>query len=315
MFDFITIDFETANEKRNSACSIGIAAVKGLKVVETYHSLIRPEPCEFRDINTHIHGITAEMVENEKTLAELLPEISHYFTPNIPVVAHNAEFDISVFKESCTAKLPGFFYADSMDIVKPYISGSRKLEKCAAELGVCVECHHDAADDARVCAEICIEALQRAGCCGVWECIAKQGLSFKSVNVALQKKETKSKNETAPKKHSYSKVKPFDISQTVDAVDEGNPLFGKVIVFTGDMSIKRKDAMQLAVNCGAVVKSGVTRATDYLVVGVQDKDIVGEDGMSGKEEKAHQLNADGVANIVFLSEEQFVAMTRSESLV
>lgn len=41
-FDFIAIDFETANHYLNSACSIGIAAVRDMEVVDVFHSLIRP---------------------------------------------------------------------------------------------------------------------------------------------------------------------------------------------------------------------------------------------------------------------------------
>lgn len=66
MFDFVAVDFETANARRSSACSIGIAAVKGLKVVETYHSLIRPEFGRFSGVNIRIHGITPDMVKKRE---------------------------------------------------------------------------------------------------------------------------------------------------------------------------------------------------------------------------------------------------------
>ena len=44
--DFVAIDFETANEKRNSACSIGLTVVKNNKIVEEKYFLIKP--CEMR---------------------------------------------------------------------------------------------------------------------------------------------------------------------------------------------------------------------------------------------------------------------------
>ena len=44
--DFVAIDFETANEKRNSACSIGLTVVKDNKIVEEKYFLIKP--CEMR---------------------------------------------------------------------------------------------------------------------------------------------------------------------------------------------------------------------------------------------------------------------------
>ena len=45
--DFLAIDFETANASRGSACSVGIAAVSGLRIVDTYYSLIKPRVAGF----------------------------------------------------------------------------------------------------------------------------------------------------------------------------------------------------------------------------------------------------------------------------
>ena len=55
--EFVAIDFETANEKRASACSCGIAIVAGGRVVETKHWLIRPQELRFSPWNVGIHGI------------------------------------------------------------------------------------------------------------------------------------------------------------------------------------------------------------------------------------------------------------------
>lgn len=70
----------------------------------------------------------------------------------------------------------------------------------------------------------------------------------------------------------------------------------------------------MAVNVGAIVKSSVSRKTDYLVVGQQDKVLVGEDGMSTKEEKAYDLNATGSANIQIIGEEEFTSLVNNEVL-
>ena len=42
MKDFAAIDFETANGKRTSVCSVGIVIVKGGKIVNKIYRLIRP---------------------------------------------------------------------------------------------------------------------------------------------------------------------------------------------------------------------------------------------------------------------------------
>ena len=53
MKNFAAIDFETANEQRASVCSVGIVIVREGEIVDTYYSLIRPEPehaCAWIDI-------------------------------------------------------------------------------------------------------------------------------------------------------------------------------------------------------------------------------------------------------------------------
>ena len=54
-------------------------------------------------------------------------------------------------------------------------------------------------------------------------------------------------------------------------VNYGSDLYDTEIVFTGElMSMNRKDAIQRAVNNGAVVGSGVTKRTNFLIVGISD---------------------------------------------
>jgi DNA polymerase III subunit epsilon len=54
---FIAMDFETANYNRNSACSIGIAVIEDLEIIETKHWFIRPPELYFHPFNISIHGI------------------------------------------------------------------------------------------------------------------------------------------------------------------------------------------------------------------------------------------------------------------
>ena len=74
---YVTIDFETANAKRVSACSIGVAVIEDDYVVETYTSLIKPPPAydSFAPINVKIHGITSDMVAEAPTFDVLYPQL------------------------------------------------------------------------------------------------------------------------------------------------------------------------------------------------------------------------------------------------
>ena len=59
MKDFAAIDFETANGRRTSVCSVGVVVVRGGEVVDTLYSLIRPRPNFYSRFTTAIHGLSA----------------------------------------------------------------------------------------------------------------------------------------------------------------------------------------------------------------------------------------------------------------
>jgi DNA polymerase-3 subunit epsilon len=110
--DFVAIDFETANPKRTSACSIGMARVRGGVIVETFYELIKPVPVDFNYINISIHGITPEMVDSKPTFAELWSEI-HSFIGDDVLVAHNVSFEQSVINQTLLQnghQVPNFDY-------------------------------------------------------------------------------------------------------------------------------------------------------------------------------------------------------------
>ena len=94
-----------------------------------------------------------------------------------------------------------------------------------------------------------------------------------------------------------------------------HPFFMKNIVFTGDMHMSRQEAAQLATDVGGIVKTSVSSKTHYLVVGKQDLALVGQDGMSTKEEKAQALNQSGKAHIKVISEHEFLALLYQEQEV
>ena len=60
MKDFAAIDFETANGRRTSVCSVGVVVVRGGEVVDTLYSLIRPRPNFYSRFTTAIHGLSYE---------------------------------------------------------------------------------------------------------------------------------------------------------------------------------------------------------------------------------------------------------------
>jgi DNA polymerase III subunit epsilon len=87
----------------------------------------------------------------------------------------------------------------------------------------------------------------------------------------------------------------------------GNPegqLAGEVLVFTGALSIPRKDAADMAAEVGCQVDPGVTKATTLLVVGDQDVRKLAGREVSSKQRKAEELIKKG-QSIRILRESDF----------
>ena len=77
---------------------------------------------------------------------------------------------------------------------------------------------------------------------------------------------------------------------------EGNPdapLYGEVVVFTGELSIPRREAADLAASIGCTVIDDVTRKMTILVVGDQDVMRLAGHTKSAKHRKAEELISGG----------------------
>lgn len=163
MKDFVAIDFETANNERTSVCSVGVIIVRNGEIVDSFYSLIQPEPNYYNYWCTQVHGLTEEDTED----APIFPEVWKQIVPlieGLPLVAHNKAFD-----ESC---LRAAFRCYQMDYPEyPFLctlTTSRKvfpnlenhqLHTVAQECGYVLENHHHALADAEACAAIAIKIL------------------------------------------------------------------------------------------------------------------------------------------------------------
>ena len=161
--NFTAIDFETATSAYSSICSMGICVVENNKVVERKEFLIRPVPFVFNDYNIYIHGIHPEDVENEYTFDALWDEIKPYLEGKT-IVAHNAQFDVGALRATLDMfgiDYPTFDYICTVKLSQkayPELE-SHKLNNLGNVLGICFN-HHEACDDAYVCAEILLKVLK-----------------------------------------------------------------------------------------------------------------------------------------------------------
>ena len=100
MKDFAAIDFETANNERSSVCSVGIVIVRNGEIVDTFYSLIQPEPNYYNYWCSQVHGLCYEDTND----APVFPKVWAQIEPMIeglPLVAHNKPFDEGCLKAVC----------------------------------------------------------------------------------------------------------------------------------------------------------------------------------------------------------------------
>ena len=87
------------------------------------------------------------------------------------------------------------------------------------------------------------------------------------------------------------------------------PLAGEEIVFTGALSITRREAAALAATLGCDVAASVKKTTTLLVVGDQDIRLLAGNEKSAKHRKAEELVRGGQP-IRFLKESDFLRLTK-----
>lgn len=161
MRNFIAIDVETANYEASSICSIGCVKVRDGEIVDTYYSLVQPEPNWYVRRFTAIHGLSDDDTYNAPTFDAVWNEIVAW-SEGLPFVAHNAAFD---WKCICAAayiyrlEAPRRFYC-TLQTARRKISRwecpSKSLPNLCDYLGIDFRDHHHALADAEACAKIAL---------------------------------------------------------------------------------------------------------------------------------------------------------------
>lgn len=165
MSTFLAIDFETANYRRSSACAVGLVLAEDQHIVAEEAFLIRPPKNQFQF--THIHGLTWEDVRDAPTFGELWPDIVALVEKADFFAAHNAPFDRSVLRRCCEISgftIPRQAFSCTVKLARDQWGiYPTKLPDVCKELNIPLK-HHDAASDARACAEIVIAAEVEGWC-------------------------------------------------------------------------------------------------------------------------------------------------------
>lgn len=313
--NFVAIDFETANCKRSSACSIGYTVVENGEIVTTGEHLIKPVPFEFDPMNTMIHGIKKEDVINSKNIIEVWNEISHLFNDKV-LVAHNASFDMSVLRHSfeyfdspypeckyiCTYRLAEIIWPDN---------GSYRLDSLANRLGLSFH-HHQAYDDSLVCAKLLLEFLKEYEVNSIDNLLNKMNLSYGYIHpydytpFSVCKKTAYSKSYIP----SFLSI-PYTELEDEDENNispEDNIFSNKKVVVTGTFEVcERKQVESNIKLLGGILSGTVSKNTDFLVIGGRGFTHNSTGTPGSKYNKAIDLKSKGIP-IKILSESDFLSI-------
>ncbi|MCI1915359.1 MAG: hypothetical protein LKJ05_06535 [Bifidobacteriaceae bacterium] len=167
---FLAFDVETPDAANARICQIGcVEQTVTSQGIETkgYGYLVNPE-CGFSPWNVRVHGITEDDVAQEPDFSYLWrTALAEPFESHI-LVAHNARFDMNVLDKTLSSygvEHGPMRFVDTLQVARtcyPELP-NHKLDTVSAYLGVSLEHHHDAGDDAWACYGILVESIARFG--------------------------------------------------------------------------------------------------------------------------------------------------------
>ena len=166
---FVAIDFETANPNYASVCAMGWATVRDGVVTDRGSWLCRPPAGldEFGPYNVRVHGITAQTVADQPTFVQRVPDLLSRLDGGLPIIAHNAAFDIGVLEQSlatCGRRRPPNAHHCTRNWAKRLLQLPKyTLPHVCERLGVTIGQHHDAGDDALAAARVTIRLAETVG--------------------------------------------------------------------------------------------------------------------------------------------------------
>lgn len=293
--DYTVIDLETTGLSPRCDEIIELAAlrVRNDEVVDSFQQLVKPE----HDIDgfiTSLTGITNEMVANAPCIQSVLPDFISFVRDDI-VVGHNVSFDVNFIFDNMVSffgKPFGNDYINTIRIAKRLVALPHyRLSDLCGHFAICVKDAHRALADCHMThALFCaLKSIFKATGNNVSELFFLPG-------------------HRSARTYRHIDARLISCQISADEIDKDNPIYGKYVVFTGALEkFKRSEAMQLVANLGGINQNGVTKATDYLVLGNNDYCATIKDGKSSKQKKAEEYMLKGTG-IAIMDEKTFYDM-------
>ena len=288
---YVVLDLETTGLSPDWDNIIEVCAIRykdGMEI-DRFSSLIQPptfDDGKFVDSYiTDLTGITNEMLIDAPQTKDVIGKIANFLNDDI-MVGYNINFDVCFLYDNYIKYLGKPLPNDFIDIMR----FSRKLYPDMA--------HHRLEDMAKLF-KINQAKFHRA----TQDVEATNKCFLLMIEEALRQF---SSEENFVK--SFLGARAKNIQCTTSEINPDNPLYGQYCVFTGKLErFTRKEAMQIVANLGGFNEDGVTKRTNFLILGNNDYKKSLTDGKSTKQKKAEQLKLKG-QDIVILPENVFYDM-------
>lgn len=306
--NFTAIDIETANFDDDAPVRLGITIVKDGEIVESFCKLINPES-EFDWYMTDVLHMSPSDFTDKPNFPEVWKEVEPILKSSDYIVAHGSSFDYKVLKNTieryhlsfpvfdqllCSMVISRKVFTDSPSYGLPWLANNFNFYWRGWEAG----------NNAKVCALILLKAIEESQFTSIESLCSEKNVIIGSLSA--DGTYIKCLSKRVRKAYPDTRVKCKEIVPDESKFDETHLLYGNTVVFTGKLSrLTRNEARQMVADIGAIPQDAVTKETQFLIVGQQDYRIVGEDGMSSKQEKAIKYKSQGI-DIEIMSENEFM---------
>jgi DNA polymerase III subunit epsilon len=248
-------------------CQVGVVAFQDGKLLDSWESLVNPEDY-FDEMNVSIHGISERSVRNAPKWISVHEQLAQWLQGQIGVSYTHFDRVALTRASEKNGVLPHLCcWLDAARVVRrtwpAFAQRGYGLANVAMHFNIDFE-HHNAREDARAAGEILLRAL------------AETGLSVEQWLERVKQ--------------------PINPVAVGPIVRDGNPnghLYGEKLVFTGALSMPRREAADAAAAAGCEIDNGVTKHTTLLVAGDQDICRLHGHEKSNKHRKAEELMAKG----------------------
>ena len=296
---FALIRIECCNQYKDTPCRVALVGVKNSEMVEQKEFFIDPMDAEF-DFMTS--GTTLEELRGKGSFAEQFPALLD-FIKQYPVLVSTADgYDADVLFNAITlhkVECGSWPYMTAKNVLRrAYDSYSYQFDYLCDEMGVSVD-GITPMDFAIAWCQLLIKA-----------CADKEFedlLMFAEENRIVVGSISSQGYERCHIKRIYKSNKKDETDYDPAGFDEMHPFYQQNVVFTGELTYFTHEEAEDYVGQigGHPQRKGLTKATNFLVVGKQKLSQVGPDGLSGKQKKAIKYREEG-CEIELLNETDFI---------